>query len=179
VAASVTSEHIGLTTIYRHLQVLTQADWIDAIRDTSGETFYRKCSSGIHHHHHHLTCRNCGRSVETEDRAVERWAAEVAAKAGYTDVGHTVELLASAPNAATHNHPDRRGPSFDQGLARRLSPAPLLQWGQRPGAAAREHGTCGGPARPVTQSEGNLLEELPCQAATAAAMCQEMPGQTE
>ncbi len=91
-------ERIGLTTVYRHLQVLTEAGWIDAIRDATGETLYRKCNSGIHHHH--LTCRNCGRSVEAEDRAVERWAAQVAAKAGYTDVGHTVELFGLCPECS-------------------------------------------------------------------------------
>jgi Fur family transcriptional regulator, ferric uptake regulator len=83
--------HVGLTTVYRHLQVLSEDGRVDAIRDSSGETLYRKCRSDAHHHH--LTCRNCGRSVEVEDRAVERWAKQVAAEAGFTDVGHTVELF--------------------------------------------------------------------------------------
>lgn len=91
-------EHIGLTTVYRHLQVLAEAGWIDAIHDDNGETLYRKCNSG--NHHHHLTCRNCGHSVETEDRAVERWAAQIAATAGYTEVGHTVELFGLCPECS-------------------------------------------------------------------------------
>ena len=88
-------EHVGLTTVYRHLQVLTEDGRVDAIRDSSGETLYRKCRSGAHHHH--LTCRNCGKSVEVEGRAVERWADQVAAEAGFTDVGHTVELFGLCP----------------------------------------------------------------------------------
>ena len=88
-------EHVGLTTVYRHLQVLSEDGRVDAIRDSSGETLYRKCRSDAHHHH--LTCRNCGQSVEVEGRAVERWAEQVAAEAGFTDVGHTVELFGRCP----------------------------------------------------------------------------------
>jgi Fur family transcriptional regulator, ferric uptake regulator len=87
---------VGLTTVYRHLQVLSEDGRVDAIRDASGETLYRRCRSGAHHHH--LTCRNCGRSVEVEGRAVERWAEQVAAEAGFTDVGHTVELFGLCPD---------------------------------------------------------------------------------
>ena len=89
-------EHVGLTTVYRHLQVLSEDGQVDAIRDASGETLYRRCRSDAHHHH--LTCRTCGRSVEVEGRAVERWAEQVAAEAGFTDVGHTVELFGLCPD---------------------------------------------------------------------------------
>jgi Fur family transcriptional regulator, ferric uptake regulator len=91
-------EHIGLTTVYRHLQVLSEDRRVDAIRDASGETLYRRCTTDAHHHH--LTCRNCGRSVEVEGKAVERWAAQVAAEAGFTDVGHTVELFGLCPECS-------------------------------------------------------------------------------
>jgi Fur family ferric uptake transcriptional regulator len=89
-------EQVGLTTVYRHLQVLSEDGQVDAIRDTSGETLYRRCRTGAHHHH--LTCRECGRSVEVEGRDVERWAEQVAAEAGFTNVGHTVELFGLCPN---------------------------------------------------------------------------------
>ncbi len=89
-------EQVGLTTVYRHLQVLSESGRIDAIRDSSGETLYRRCRSDAHHHH--LTCRNCGRSVEVEGTAVERWADQVAAEAGFTNVGHTVELFGLCPD---------------------------------------------------------------------------------
>ena len=93
-------EHIGLTTVYRHLQVLSEDGSVDSIRDDNGETLYRQCvTSG---HHHHLTCRNCGRSVEVEGRAVEQWAERVARDAGFTDVGHTVELFGLCPDCAGH-----------------------------------------------------------------------------
>jgi len=88
-------EHIGLTTVYRQLQVLSEDGRVDTIRDASGETLYRRCVSDAHHHH--LTCRKCGTSVEVEGRAVERWAAQVAAEARFTAVDHTVELFGLCP----------------------------------------------------------------------------------
>ena len=89
---------IGLTTVYRHLQVLSEDGRVDTIRDPGGETLYRRCRSNAHHHH--LTCRNCGRSVEVEGRPVERWAERVAAEAGFADVNHTVELFGLCPDCA-------------------------------------------------------------------------------
>ena len=91
-------EHVGLTTVYRHLQALSEQGSVDAIRDDNGETLYRQCETTAHHHH--LTCRGCGRSVEVEGRAVEQWAEKVAAEAGFTDVGHTVELFGRCPACA-------------------------------------------------------------------------------
>jgi Fur family ferric uptake transcriptional regulator len=91
-------EQVGLTTVYRHLQVLTEDGTVDTIRDASGEILYRRCRSGAHHHH--LTCRNCGTSVEVEGRAVERWAEQVAAEAGFTKVDHTVELFGLCPECS-------------------------------------------------------------------------------
>ncbi len=89
-------EQVGLTTVYRHLQSLSDSGLIDAIRDSTGETLYRRCRTDAHHHH--LTCRKCGRSVEVEGKAVERWADEVAQRAGFSDVGHTVELFGLCPD---------------------------------------------------------------------------------
>jgi Fur family ferric uptake transcriptional regulator len=91
-------ERVGLTTVYRHLQVLSEDGQLDTIRDDSGETLYRRCRSGAHHHH--LICRQCGTSVEVEGRAVEQWAEKVAAEAGFTAVDHTVELAGLCPGCS-------------------------------------------------------------------------------
>src|ERR1700691_5922792 len=77
-------EHVGLATVYRHLQALSEQGSVDAIRDGSGETLYRQCET----------------SVEVEGRAVEQWADRVAREAGFTDVGHTVELFGLCPQCA-------------------------------------------------------------------------------
>ena len=91
-------EQVGLATVYRHLQALSEQGSVDTIRDVNAETLYRQCGSSVHHHH--LTCRNCGSSVEVEGRAVEQWAERVTSEAGFTDVGHTVELFGLCPRCA-------------------------------------------------------------------------------
>ena len=88
-------ESVGLTTVYRHLQVLSEDGQLDTIRDAGGETLYRRCRSEAHHHH--LICRQCGTSVEVEGRMVEQWAEKVAAEAGFTAMDHTVELSGLCP----------------------------------------------------------------------------------
>lgn len=89
---------IGLTTVYRALQSLADADEVDVLRTDDGEATYRACSSG---HHHHLVCRRCGTTVEVEGRAVERWADRVAAANGFLDVEHTVEVFGTCGRCAT------------------------------------------------------------------------------
>jgi Fur family ferric uptake transcriptional regulator len=84
-------EKVGLTTVYRHLQALSDAGEVDALRTSEGETVYRRCAG--EEHHHHLVCRSCGATVEVSGPAVEAWASAVAAEHGYTDVSHTLEVF--------------------------------------------------------------------------------------
>jgi Fur family ferric uptake transcriptional regulator len=90
-------ERVGLTTVYRSLQMMAEADEVDVLRMADGETAYRRCSRG---HHHHLVCRQCGRTVEVDGPAVERWADKVAAEHGFVDVEHTLEIFGTC--AACH-----------------------------------------------------------------------------
>jgi Fur family ferric uptake transcriptional regulator len=90
-------EAVGLTTVYRTLQTLAEAGEVDVLRTGDGEAVYRRCSRG---HHHHLVCRSCGRTVEVEEPAVERWAEKVAAEHGFTDVIHTLEVFGTCADCA-------------------------------------------------------------------------------
>lgn len=83
-------ERVGLTTVYRSLQMLADSQEVDVLRLPDGETAYRRCSRG---HHHHLVCRVCGRTVEVDGPAVERWADKVAAQHGFVEVEHTLEIV--------------------------------------------------------------------------------------
>ncbi len=88
-------ESIGLSTVYRTLQGLADADEIDVLRNEAGEAVYRRCSDT---HHHHLVCRTCGATVEVEGPAVEKWTRSVASAHGYSDVSHTLELFGTCPD---------------------------------------------------------------------------------
>jgi Fur family ferric uptake transcriptional regulator len=91
-------ERIGLATVYRSLALLAEAGDVDALTREDGEAVYLLCSR---QHHHHLVCRSCGRAVEIAGPAVERWAAELAERHGYTAISHTLEVFGLCPRCST------------------------------------------------------------------------------
>ncbi|MQA98335.1 MAG: transcriptional repressor [Streptosporangiales bacterium] len=93
-----TGAKIGLTTVYRALQTMCEKGEVDVLRNDDGEAVYRACRT--EEHHHHLVCRHCGRTVEVEGPAVERWADRVAAEHGFRDVTHTVEVFGTCADCS-------------------------------------------------------------------------------
>ncbi|MEO7235429.1 MAG: Fur family transcriptional regulator [Lapillicoccus sp.] len=89
---------VGLATVYRALQALSEDGDVDVLRTGEGEAVYRRCSTGAHHHH--LVCRSCGRTVEVEGPTVERWADSVSAEHGFRDVTHTLEIFGTCADCA-------------------------------------------------------------------------------
>ena len=95
-------EDIGLTTVYRTLQLMVDAEQLDAIRTDDGETAYRRCSTG---HHHHLVCRTCSRTVEVEGPAIKAWTDQIAKQHGFGRVQHHLEIFGVCSSCApTSNH---------------------------------------------------------------------------
>jgi Fur family transcriptional regulator, ferric uptake regulator len=95
-------EDVGLTTVYRTLQALADADEVDVLHLPDGEAVYRRCSIG---HHHHLVCRTCGKTVEIEGPAVERWAGRMARDHGFRDIAHTLEIFGTCDACPTVGDP--------------------------------------------------------------------------
>lgn len=90
--ALIDGEHkVGLTTVYRTLQSLSDIDAVDALHMPSGETLYRHCDSADHHHH--LVCTECGRTEEIDGGAVEKWASQVASEFDFELTGHDAEVF--------------------------------------------------------------------------------------
>jgi len=85
---------IGLATVYRTLHALAQDGVADAL-SIEGENLYRACSPG---HHHHLICRQCGVTTEVEAGEIEVWAGSVAAKYGYSNPQHIVDIFGVCPS---------------------------------------------------------------------------------
>ncbi|MGW9112105.1 Fur family transcriptional regulator [Microbacterium sp. NPDC055683] len=81
---------IGLATVYRALAGLTATGEADTLQSPDGEALYRACSQG---HHHHLICRRCGKAVEIEAPPVESWAQETAARHGFREAEHMVDIF--------------------------------------------------------------------------------------
>ena len=82
---------VGLTTVYRTLQSLSEIDAVDALHMPTGETLYRHCESD--HHHHHLVCTKCGRTEEIDGGPIEAWAQEMAIKFDFELTGHDAEVF--------------------------------------------------------------------------------------
>ena len=93
-------QKIGLTTVYRHLNLLAEGGTVDIVHLADGEAQFRLCGAALHEtqsHHHHVVCRVCGRSEEVAAPEVETWAERVARVAGYTEISHTVEIFGLCP----------------------------------------------------------------------------------
>ncbi|MGN0064410.1 MAG: Fur family transcriptional regulator [Nocardioides sp.] len=89
-------DQVGLATVYRTLQRLSETGEVDMLRSEDGEAIWRRCSET--HHHHHLVCRQCGATVEVEGPTVERWTDSIAAEHGYADISHTLEIFGTCPS---------------------------------------------------------------------------------
>ena len=82
-------EPVGLTTVYRTLTALAEADFLDTFtRD--GEQAFRLCSE---QHHHHLVCEVCNKVEELEADLVEEWVSGVAKRHGFTVTGHRADIF--------------------------------------------------------------------------------------
>jgi len=90
-------EQVSLATVYRVLQQ-QQEGTVDVLNPDDGESLFRRCEA--QDHHHHLVCRRCGRAVEIEAPAVERWTERIAGEHGFTDVEHTVEIYGTCPDCS-------------------------------------------------------------------------------
>lgn len=85
-------EEVGLATIYRTLQAMSEAGEVDAVHHGDRGTLYRMCGTPTGCHHH-LVCRGCGVAVELDGESVEHWADDAARDHGFTAVEHVVELF--------------------------------------------------------------------------------------
>ena len=81
---------LGLTTVYRTLQKLTQANEIDFVRREDGEGAYKLCSGT---HHHHLLCEKCGKSVEFFSSKFEKLLDSIADENGFEPLSHRAEIV--------------------------------------------------------------------------------------
>lgn len=61
------SSDIGLATVYRTLEMLTELSILDKVSFTDGLARYDMRKEGAKHFHHHLLCLDCGGIEEVEE----------------------------------------------------------------------------------------------------------------
>lgn len=84
-------EDVGLTTVYRHLALLTDAGQLHSIQAPDGETLYRRCQN--QERHYHVLCRHCGLGAEVALPEFDQWAESTAQGMGFTEITHTLEIF--------------------------------------------------------------------------------------
>ncbi len=87
---------IALATVYTQLKSLVVGGEVDAVMTDRGESLFRRCV--VDAHHHHLACRVCGATVEVDAPHLEEWTNGVAARYGYRDLRHVLELSGVCPS---------------------------------------------------------------------------------
>lgn len=65
------SPEIGLATVYRTLEILTDLKIVDKISFDDGLARYDLRKEGAQHFHHHLLCLECGNIEEVEEDLLE------------------------------------------------------------------------------------------------------------
>ncbi len=81
---------IGLVTVYRTLEVLSNLGLICRMHTAEGCHSYK---GALQEHHHHLTCTECGRVVEFTNCDLGELEERLSAQTGFNIESHLLEFL--------------------------------------------------------------------------------------
>jgi Fur family ferric uptake transcriptional regulator len=81
---------VGLVTVYRTLDLLSEMGFVRRIHADQGCHGYASASHG---HRHHLVCRHCGATVEFEGCDLSPFLARVSQETGFKIEDHLLELV--------------------------------------------------------------------------------------
>ncbi|WP_040683398.1 Fur family transcriptional regulator [Thermosinus carboxydivorans] len=86
------SPEIGLATVYRTLELLSDLEILQKLDFGDGRSRYEINETNTPHHHHHLICLSCGKVKEFEDDLLETLEAVIARKSRFKIVDHQVKF---------------------------------------------------------------------------------------
>jgi Fur family ferric uptake transcriptional regulator len=90
---------IGLTTIYRTLELLYRLGFVQKVTAGDGQSRYELKSEDKKDHHHHLICTNCGKIVDYRDfvqqelELIRKTEETLAKKHNFLIQDHNIEFL--------------------------------------------------------------------------------------
>lgn len=86
---------IGLATVYRTIQLLSELNLIDKLNLDDGYVRYEigKADRQERHHHHHLICLNCGTVLTFEDDLLETLEGRIEETMQFKVVDHEVKMF--------------------------------------------------------------------------------------
>jgi len=86
------SNDIGLATVYRTLELLSELEILQKMDFGDGRSRYEINESTSPHHHHHLICLTCGKVIEFADDLMEDLENIIAKNSNFTIVDHQVKF---------------------------------------------------------------------------------------
>jgi Fur family transcriptional regulator, ferric uptake regulator len=89
--------HLGLVTVYRTLELLTELGFVQRVHFDNGCHSYVAAAQG---HAHHLVCSNCGKAEEFENCDLEPLIARLQRITGFEIKIHMLELMGRCPECS-------------------------------------------------------------------------------
>lgn len=86
------SSEIGLATVYRTLELLSEMEILQKMEFGDGRSRYEMNEADTLHHHHHLICLCCGKVREFEDDLMETLETVISRKSNFTIIDHQVKF---------------------------------------------------------------------------------------
>lgn len=99
-------QDIGLATVYRTIQMLSELDLIDKLNLDDGYVRYEisnKHREDGGHHHHHLICLDCGNIYTFQDDLLETLETRIGESLGFDVIDHEVKLYGHCKNCRVQN----------------------------------------------------------------------------
>ena len=85
---------IGLATVYRSLELLSELGILQKMEFGDGCSRYEvNTIDPTRHHHHHLICTQCGKVEEFDDDLLENLEHDIEQKTGFQVVDHQVKFF--------------------------------------------------------------------------------------
>ena len=85
---------VGFATVYRFLRDLAEKGFVTEVRMGGQSSRYELTTQ---HHHDHLTCTQCGKICEFENKKIEKLQVQVAEYFGFKLTNHILELYGICP----------------------------------------------------------------------------------
>jgi Fur family transcriptional regulator, ferric uptake regulator len=86
------SPEIGLSTVYRTLELLSDLGVLQKMDFGDGRSRYEINEMNTPHHHHHLICLACGQVRQFEDDLLETLETAIASKSNFLIVDHQLKF---------------------------------------------------------------------------------------
>lgn len=96
---------IGLATVYRNIQLLSEMNLIDKLNLDDGYVRYEigEPDQEHHHHHHHIICIGCGKVFAFQEDLLDNLEKKVEQTTGFVVSNHEVKLYGYCRDCLSKN----------------------------------------------------------------------------